>query len=275
MGKVGMSRCIDLIGQRFERLLVVGKVGKNSKNEMRWECICDCGKTIVTIGSSLRRGRTKSCGCLSIDKFIERNKERKVGNNYDLSGNCGVGWDSKGLEFYFDLEDYEKVKDYTWYVTKKGYVATSFLPTGSKKGGKVTMWMHRIILGLSKEEGNPDHINHCRQDNRKANLRKSTYSQNGQNKEYYSKNTSGKIGVSWQKNITKWFSYISIEGKRIPLGYYENLEDAIKAREDAEDKYFGEFSYKNSMEKSSTIEKIDGKNNDLYRWSLQRQWQRK
>src|SRR5262245_49738273 len=58
-----MSAFIDITGQRFGRLLVLYKIGKNKHNLTLWLCQCDCSKTIVTDVSSLRTGNTKSCGC--------------------------------------------------------------------------------------------------------------------------------------------------------------------------------------------------------------------
>ena len=55
---------IDLIGKRFGRLLVVSCAGQNKYRELRWNCICECSKTITVRGYSLRSGWTKSCGCL-------------------------------------------------------------------------------------------------------------------------------------------------------------------------------------------------------------------
>lgn len=61
----GMSRKIDLSGQRFGRLLVVEDTGEkyNSMGVM-WLCQCDCGNTTVVGNTSLVRGYTSSCGCL-------------------------------------------------------------------------------------------------------------------------------------------------------------------------------------------------------------------
>ena len=52
----------ELVGCRFGRLYVSGYAGYKGKSPM-WECICDCGKTTITHGSSLKSGSTKSCGC--------------------------------------------------------------------------------------------------------------------------------------------------------------------------------------------------------------------
>ena len=43
-------------------------------------------------------------------------------NTYDLTGEYGIGYTSKDEEFYFDLEDYDKIKDYCWRITMQGYV---------------------------------------------------------------------------------------------------------------------------------------------------------
>lgn len=53
----------DLTGQRFGSLAVVSRAESDSRRERRWVCICDCGTTSVVPSSSLRLGRTKSCGC--------------------------------------------------------------------------------------------------------------------------------------------------------------------------------------------------------------------
>jgi hypothetical protein len=86
-----------------------------------------------------------------------------------------------------------------------------------------------------------DHINGDRADNRVANLRTATRSQNLSNKRMDDRNTSGVTGVSWYKAYGKWNAQIHVQRKRINLGYFESLEDAAAARRDAEVKYFGEF----------------------------------
>ena len=62
-------------------------------------------------------------------------------------------------------------------------------------------------------------------------------------------NTSGATGVSWHKNKGKWQAYLTINHKRIHLGYHVKFDDAVKVRKDAEEKYFGEYSYDNSINK--------------------------
>lgn len=51
-------------GQRFERLVVTGFHSRDANYNKRWLCQCDCGNTTVVLTHKLRRGETKSCGCL-------------------------------------------------------------------------------------------------------------------------------------------------------------------------------------------------------------------
>ena len=92
-----------------------------------------------------------------------------------------------------------------------------------------------------------DHINHIRTDNRKCNLRVVDRSLNQRNLPLSKRNTSGVVGVWFNKDANKWVAEIRLNYKKISLGYFINKEDAIKARKEAEEKYFGEYSYDNSM----------------------------
>lgn len=55
---------IEMTGAIFGSLVVIEKVGNTSKGSALWSCKCACGNVRVYSGSLLRRGRTKSCGCL-------------------------------------------------------------------------------------------------------------------------------------------------------------------------------------------------------------------
>ncbi len=59
----------SLVNQRFGRLWVLWRTDKGSRRSrsMMWECRCDCGKTTIVSATSLRSGRTKSCGCLQLE----------------------------------------------------------------------------------------------------------------------------------------------------------------------------------------------------------------
>jgi hypothetical protein len=69
-----MSSFKDLTGKRFGRLMVI-KRAMNYKRykEALWLCQCDCGNQTVVAAGHLRDGHTKSCGCLTTEKKVERN----------------------------------------------------------------------------------------------------------------------------------------------------------------------------------------------------------
>jgi hypothetical protein len=63
---------VDMIGKRFGRLTVIAE-GEKHHRKCTWVCQCDCGNITAPIdGHNLRRGATKSCGCLKLEKLIER-----------------------------------------------------------------------------------------------------------------------------------------------------------------------------------------------------------
>lgn len=81
---------VDLTNLRFGRLLVINKVGIDSRGQSRWQCMCDCGNGIVVVGSSLKNERTKSCGCLRRETVprIKYDRSKYVG------GISGTAWNS-------------------------------------------------------------------------------------------------------------------------------------------------------------------------------------
>lgn len=247
MGRKGdgsIGRIKDLTGQRFGRLVVIGRaedyVYPNGKKSVQWNCLCDCGNTCVVDGRSLKRNRTKSCGCLHKETSAINGKNNKKYNTYNLLNEYGIGYTSKGEEFYFDLEDYDKIKDYYWSVNNDGYLSAN----------KNTIFFHRIILGIdsiSWVHNRADHKNHNKLDNQKSNLRIVNPNQNTMNSSLRSDNKSGVKGVIWNIKNNNWNVQIGINGKNKYLGSFLKFEDAVKAREEAEEEYFGEFRYNNSI----------------------------
>jgi hypothetical protein len=100
------------------------------------------------------------------------------------------------------------------------------------------MRMHRFITNCP-DGLVVDHINHVRHDNRKANLRIVTMKENGQNHgKLRTDNTSGFRGVSYDSEKGKWFAQVYVEGKTIKRSWLATKEDAAKARQKLEEKYF-------------------------------------
>lgn len=239
-----MGKFIDMTGQRFGRLTVIKRaknhIQPNGVNVVMWECKCDCGNEIIVSGMSLRRGDTKSCGCFHKECASNQGRKNKKYNTYDLSGDYGIGYTLNGEEFWFDLEDYDLIKNYCWFIDDKGYVVTN-----DSKTRKIIRF-HRLILPVKHNE-QIDHIKHIKYDNRKSELRIVTNAQNSMNRIRQPNNTSGITGVYWNNSKQRWCAEIMLDKKKIYIGVYEEFDDAVKARKEAENKYFGEYSYDNSM----------------------------
>lgn len=90
-----------------------------------------------------------------------------------------------------------------------------------------------------------DHIDRNSLNNRRYNLRPATTQENNRNHSKSKRNTSGYTGVYWNKANKKWCSNIRVNNKTIYLGSFDLIEDAVKSRKEAEQKYFGEFSPQN------------------------------
>jgi hypothetical protein len=65
-------KALDLVGKKFNRLLVVKKAGRKNYKVM-WECVCDCGNTTFVNTFYLINSKIRSCGCLHKEQLIERN----------------------------------------------------------------------------------------------------------------------------------------------------------------------------------------------------------
>lgn len=79
-----------------------------------------------------------------------------------------------------------------------------------------------------------DHINRDRSDNRLANLREATRTQNAWNTDAHASNTSGVRGVYWHKRAGKWHAQIAAHGQMIYLGLFDSIEEAGAAYRAAE-----------------------------------------
>ena len=227
--------------EKYNRLEIKNKylkILRNGRRRMYCDVLCDCGTLKEGICySNVKNGNTKSCGCLNKETQLQNFKDRKQYNKYDLidKNNC-FGYTNKNEIFYFDFDDYEKIKNFCWSVdSSNGYVI-------AKETKNKRIKLHRLVMDFP-EFLLVDHIDRNKLNNRKSNLRLCTSSQNVKNCLESIRNTSGKKGV--YKHINgKWKSAITNDGKNIFLGVYDSYEDAVNARITAENFYFGEFAPK-------------------------------
>ena len=245
-----MSKRAEMIGKKFG-LLTVMALSKNrsgKRKRLMYLCDCDCGnKNVEVIGEHLRSGHTLSCGCLQ--KKIASYTHKKF-NDFDLSGEFGIGVaKNTGNHFLFDLEDYEKIKDYCWFEMQNGYITTHII---DERGNTKWIYFHRLVTN-ARPKDIVDHIYHCKLDNRKRSLRVGTQSNNMMNLKMRKDNTSGITGVTMDKRNGKWIAEITRDKKKVFLGTFKEKEEAIKARKEAENMFFGDWSYQNSITKKETI----------------------
>lgn len=199
------------------------------KGETYWRCSCDCGNQIVVSRGNLKSGTTQSCGCLHKERTSQAHSKATA---FDLSGPYGIGYAvNNGEPFFFDKEDYDKIASYSWFVSDQGYIMTR------NKDGRLIR-MHRLITDYDDDV---DHKDRNRVDNRKSNLRPTNKQLNGINRGCNQNNVLGVKGVSKIKG--RFYARIMKDGKQISLGGFATLEEAHKARIEAEKKLFGEFAY--------------------------------
>ena len=238
---IDTSRLNDLTGQTFGKLTVLELaepiITKRGVRIITWKCRCECGREKIVAGRDLSSGNTQSCG------------QCKCENHYTFLPDYIIGKTNTGVTFLIDTEDYEKVKDYYWrFDGHNGYIET-FIKTKR-------LPMHRFIMGAG--EGDVvDHLNHDQTDNRKVNLRIVTPLENAINRKRRADNTSGCTGVCYHKGRGRkhWRASITVNKKVIHLGAYETFEEAVAARKAAEEKYFGAYSYDNSIEAVPRVER--------------------
>lgn len=160
-------------------------------------------------------------------------KKRVSKNKFIIQGSILSVITSSGDVILADIPDKELLQKYTWCISKTGYAVANIR-------GKVTK-MHRYILGTDVCGGScVDHINRNPLDNRRANLRLCTCGENTRNRTASPNCKSGHIGI----RITpsgKFNVRITYMRKEIHIGNFDTLEEAIQARNQAEDQYHGEF----------------------------------
>jgi hypothetical protein len=150
-----------------------------------------------------------------------------------------------------DDEDFERLNQYNWFLTAKGYITRNV----KKDNGKWTRsYMHKEILSVP-EGFEVEHADQNKANNQKSNLRPATRSQNMANVRRAQKvNAHSKYkGVSFLKKngyVLKkpWLSYIKVDYKMYYNGYYDTEAEAAHIYNQFAEQIFGEFAYLNVIE---------------------------
>lgn len=252
---------LNLTGQVIGKLTVICEVPKpeGSKSTCSyWLCKCSCGREIIIDTGQLRRKTRTSCGC---DKAEKISQKKRKSNIYDLSGDYGICYASNTDDkILFDLEDYDKIKDYCWNIMshnvegRKEYKKVHTMTYGCEH--RKHLFMHRVILGINDSSITIDHINRNTLDNRKSNLRICSQQQNICNTEPRSGKYKGTSMHKLKDGSERWVAQISANHVKYRLGTYNTEEEAALAYNKAAKELHGEFAYLNDVHLEDEIKEV-------------------
>ena len=117
-----VMRMKDETGLVYGRLHVVEFAGRTKHGAAQWRCRCECGAEIVAIGNNLRRGLTRSCGCLarevSAKSAVRVSREyahvRRKQNRIEVDGDVARVYLPDGQVALVDAADVPLIGDYRW-----------------------------------------------------------------------------------------------------------------------------------------------------------------
>lgn len=154
----------------------------------------------------------------------------------------------------------EKIKELFSYDPKSGQVVRKVTTSSRAKAGDIVGYdshgylqvsvagtnypLHRIAWLLMTgcwPKYQVDHVNRCRADNTWKNLREATSQENARNRGIQENNTSGFVGVSFNKRLQKWEAYSKTKGKKSHLGFYSTDVEASEAYKTYARIVFGNF----------------------------------
>ena len=210
----------DYTGRTFGRLIAV-EYDKSVKGKSYWMCKCECGEMKSIALNSLTSGKTLSCGCLRNERVAAKCTTHGMSKT-----RLHKEW--RGIKYRCLNPNSTRYRYYggrgimicdEW---KESFV--SFMEWSNKNGYDDSLTIDRIDNNGNYEPNN------CRW---------TTQLQQGHNRNLFSNNKSGYSGVCWAKDRNKWRVTIINNGERINIGSFVNKDDAIKARKQAEEHYWG------------------------------------
>lgn len=209
----------DWTGVRQGKLTVLSrtedKITKAGYKTIRWNCQCDCGGTKILKSSALTKGST-SCGC-----DYKRGTHLHTANAEHSP--TFTSWHSMLQRCYNPNHEAYKLYGAIGIVSDERWKSfENFLED-----------MGERPAGTSLNRINGANIYS------KDTCEWATYSIQAYDQKKRSTNKSGKTGVCWDKRLDKWEAYISVDRKKVSLGFSSDKDEAIKLREAAELKYYG------------------------------------
>ena len=201
---------IDVTGDRYGMLVAISPTDKRSGTSVVWLCQCDCGKMAEVNLGNLRRGRQTTCGCLRTTHGMSYTRTYAIWNSMlnrvNIESEDHIHYFGRGITCSDD-----------WRVFENFFSDMGECPEG--------MSLDRIDVNG----------NYCKENCRWADGAMQQF-----NKRRSPRNVSGRTGVGYVKKSGKWQAWIDKDGVNYWLGgNHLTFEDAVKAREEGELKYYG------------------------------------
>ena len=205
----------DMTGQRLGKILVLNPTidlsTPNISMTLKWNCLCDCGKYKTFPHKSVVGKKIKSCGCIRNKHNMTGTRPHEIwmGMKYRCNGTGGkmsMYYAGKGITYDPLWEDFNNF----WEDMKSGY--------------SDDLELERVDVNKGYYKDNCTWVTHGEQ---------------VINRGIQTNNTSGRTGVRQPKGNPKWVATIQFQGNVIHLGSFNSFTEAVKAREEAELKYFG------------------------------------
>jgi hypothetical protein len=211
---------LDLVGERFGRLVVVAFNGIDNRRASRWLCKCDCGNTKVIGRAALKQGNTHSCGCIK----EEREERHKPGM-----------WKSPEYRTWIRIKTRCENKN-TPYYSNYGGRGISVCKEWSESFEKFYADMGKRPSpqhSIERKDNNGDY--------EPSNCVWATRTEQQHNIRKQQNNTSGANGVEWVERLGKYRARITVDSKEVHIGCFVNFSEAVEARKEAEKIYWNKI----------------------------------
>jgi len=212
-------RMLDITNLKIGHLTALRPTEERKGGAVIWECMCDCeGKTIVYRTTYQLRKLTRNLHCGCQDTTAEKLKSGRIAD-----------------------------------ITNQTFGRLTALRPTDKRIGRAVIWECECSCGQKpifraldslRDSGEQQSCGCWLSEISKENSKKNFHFVDGtriesiKNQKMLKNNKSGIRGVHFDTNAHKWRAVIYFQGKQIHLGLFLNLDDAAKARKDAEDTYF-------------------------------------
>lgn len=211
----------DLSGQKYNRITIISFSHRNKHTKAVYNCVCDCGKKLQTIGTTVKSGHVKSCGCWRIEQTTRRSTKHGNAKRGKLTPTYRSWYNMKSRCQNPNVEKYQLYGALGIEVCPEWDEFSNFLAD-----------MGEAPKGFELDRINP-RGNYC-----KENCRWASESVQAFNKKRQKINKTGRTGVSVEQS-GKWKVVISCQNIVHRIGLFDTFEEACQARSEAELKYYG------------------------------------